>query len=318
MHRRVERLPALPGPAAWNAILGDAPRRCSLSESRVADFVIIGAGFAGLSAARRLRQLDPKAQIVILEAGQVAEGTAGRNSGFMIDLPHDLASENYAGSGNDADVIALNRKAIAFAETAVAEYQINANYFDKAGKINGAASAAAEANNTSYARHLSALNEPSEALDAQSMKELTGSNYYRSGLYTSGTVMLQPAGYVRGLATGLERDGVEIFEHSPVTELRKERGDWRAKTPSGSISANKVILTVNGHLDSFGFAKRKLMQIFLYAVMTPELDAEALKKIGGRARWGVTPSDPMGTTIRKIDVGQGGNRIVVRTCATLA
>jgi glycine/D-amino acid oxidase-like deaminating enzyme len=59
------------------------------------------------------------------------------------------------------------------------------------------------------------------------------------------------------------------------------------------------------------------MQIFLYASMTPELDASALAQIGGAPRWGITPSDPMGTTVRRIDTGQGGNRIVTRTCATM-
>ncbi|KHQ54595.1 aldehyde dehydrogenase family protein [Mameliella alba] len=77
-------------------------------------------------------------------------------------------------------------------------------------------------------------------------------------------------------------------------------------------------VTVNGHLESFGFEKGRLMQLFLYAVMTPELDAEALKALDGQSRWGITPSDPMGTTVRRIDSGQGGNRIVTRTCATLA
>jgi glycine/D-amino acid oxidase-like deaminating enzyme len=38
---------------------------------------------------------------VLLEAGRVAEGAAGRNSGFMIDLPHELTSEDYAGAGDD-------------------------------------------------------------------------------------------------------------------------------------------------------------------------------------------------------------------------
>lgn len=51
------RLPSLPGPAAWNAILGPAPDYASLSGMQTADVVVSGAGFAGLSAARRLRQM---------------------------------------------------------------------------------------------------------------------------------------------------------------------------------------------------------------------------------------------------------------------
>ena len=317
-HLRADRLPALQGPAAWNLILGPAPERAPLTGARTADVVIVGAGFAGLSAARRLQQIDPRAAVTVLEAGRIAESSAGRNSGFMIDLPHDLASEDYAGAGDDRAMIALNRQAIAFAFGAVTDYQIDAHFFDRAGKVNGAASATAHAHNQSYAAHLASLGDQCEMLDAQAMVQLTGSRHYLGGLYTPGTVMLQPAGYIRGLAAGLARRGVQIHEQSPVTALTRTGGSWTVTTPQGQVSAGRVILTVNGHLESFGFEKGRLMQIFLYAVMTPELDAEALARLGGQSRWGITPSDPMGTTVRRIDSGQGGNRIVTRTCATLA
>lgn len=56
------------------------------------------------------------------------------------------------------------------------------------------------------------------------------------------------------------------------------------------------------------------MHIFLYGSMTIELAADDLKKLRGRPRWGVRPSDPMGTTMRRIDGPMGGNRITTRTC----
>lgn len=311
------RLPVHLGQAAWNAILGPPPPARPLEHARGADFVIVGAGFAGLSAARRLTQLQPNARVVVLDAGRLAEGAAGRNSGFMIDLPHELNSDDYVGSGDDRAMIDLNRQAIGFARAAVEEYGIDANYFDRAGKVNGAATAAAQAHNESYARHLASLGEPSEMLDARQMHELTGSRHYISGLYTPGTVMLQPAGYIRGLGAGLTAHGVDIHENSPVVAFEREGDAWRVRTRDGAVSTPRLILTVNGHLESFGFERGRLMQLFLYAVMTPELDREALGKLGGQSRWGLTPADPMGTTVRRIDTGQGGNRIVIRTCATL-
>lgn len=158
----------------------------ALTEDRTADVTIVGAGFAGLSAARRLHQIDPGLRIAVLDAGRVGEGAAGRNSGFMIDLPHDLQSDDYAGHAADNDRImtGFNRAAIAFAAQAVADYGIDPAYFDPVGKVNGAAGDGAHAQNLSYARHLEALGEPCEMLDAQAMQELTGSSYYRSGLYT--------------------------------------------------------------------------------------------------------------------------------------
>lgn len=313
----VRRLPVQMGPAAWNVILGPQPAVQPLETDTTADFVVVGAGFAGLSAARRLTQLRPGAKGVVLEAGRVAGGAAGRNSGFMIDLPHDLQSDDYAGAGDDRVMIALNRQAIGFAAGAVDEYGIDTHFFDRAGKVNGAVSDTAQAHNVSYAKHLGDLGEPSEMLDARAMQDMTGSDHYRSGLYTPGTVMLQPAGYIRGVAAGLRRAGVQICEETPVTGFRRAGADWQVQTPNGTVTTPRVILTVNGHLESFGIERGRLMQLFLYAVMTPELDAGAVRLLGGQSRWGITPSDPMGTTVRRIDGGQGGNRLIVRTCATL-
>ena len=315
--RIATHVPQHRGPAAWNVILGTPPAPRITKRDCSADFVIIGAGFAGLAAARRLTQLAPDASVVVLDAGRIAEGAAGRNSGFMIDLPHELTSEDYAGAGDDLAVISLNRQAQSFAKDAVVEYGIDGNFFDPSGKINGAASQHAHAHNQSYAKHLTHLGETWQMLDAKQMAEITGSQHYLSGLYTPGTVMLQPAGFVRGMAAGLQRQKVTIYESTPVTALRSAAPGWIVETPKATLTAGKVILTVNGHLQSFGFEQNRLMQLFLFAVMTKELSADELRLIGGQPRWGVTPSDPMGTTMRRIDTGQGGNRIIVRTCASL-
>ena len=311
--RTARRLPVHRGPAAWDAILPPAPPPHVLTERQTADFVVIGGGFAGLSAARRLTQLAPGARIVLLEAGRIAEGAAGRNSGFMIDLPHELTSADYAGAGDDRAQIALNRQAIGFARDAVADYGIDPAFFDPAGKVNGAAGAAALAHNASYAAHLADLGEPFELLDARQMQDLTGSAHYAGGLFTPGTVMLQPAGYVRGLAAGLARR-IDVFENSPVMALTRKGRDWQVATTRGSVTAPRVILATNGHLESFGFARGRLMHLFLYASMTQALDPARLP---GADRWGITPSDPMGTTLRRLVDPQGRMRIVTRTCATL-
>ncbi len=317
MSYSASRLPNFASPAAWSEILGQGTKFPSLRGACKADVVVVGAGFAGLSAARRLLQLDGRLKITVLDALDIAEGSAGRNSGFMIDLPHDLASDDYAGSGDEAALISLNRQAIYFARQAAEEYDIDPAFVDPAGKVNGAASATADAHNRSYGAHLKQLGEASEVLDAQAMAELTGSSYYVSGLYTPGTVLLQPAGYIRGVVSGLARAGVAIHPRSAVTGFKRDGETWRVQTKQGSVTAPKIILATNGHIESFGIARGRLMQIFLFASMTPELDAEQLGLLGGAPRWGVTPSDPMGTTVRRIDTAQGGNRIVTRTYAKM-
>ena len=312
------RTPVHRGPAAWSAILPGQDSPIVFEADVRADFTIIGAGFAGLSAARRLTQLAPKAKIVVLEAGRIAEGACARNSGFMIDLPHEIGGGGYEGHGAEKNkaMIALNRQAIGFAREAVDTYGIDRNYFDPVGKVNGAVAAKADAMNRSYAAHLTEIGEVSEYLDAQSMAELTGSNHYISGLYTPGTAMIQPAGYIRGVARGLRKDGVQIYEHSAAQKIERVGDSWTVSSNGRHVSAGKVIMANNGHLESFGFAKQRLMHIFLYASMTVDLGNDVLEKLGGKPRWGVTPSDPMGTTMRRIDTPLGGNRIITRSCAS--
>ena len=75
---RARQLPVHRGVAAWSAILGPWPEYPALTGARTADFVVVGGGFAGLSAARRLIQLQPTARVVLLEAGRIAEITLSR------------------------------------------------------------------------------------------------------------------------------------------------------------------------------------------------------------------------------------------------
>lgn len=308
------RTPAFNGPAGWSVILPPIPPRARLEGQARCDIAIVGGGFAGLSAARRLHQIDPGLRVVILEAARISEGGTGRNSGFMIDLPHELTSGDYAGAGDshDQQLTRLNRQAIAFAAGIVEEFAIPEGYFQRAGKINGAASDAGVAANESYARHLRDLGEAHERLDARAMREITGSAYYRDGLYTPGTVMIQPAGYVQGLAAGIERGGVTIHENSAALRIEGTGQGWTVATAGGTLSAERLILANNGHLESFGFKRGQLMHIMLNACMTEELDPTALHALGGRECWGITPADPMGTTVRRIGPAQGGNRIVIR------
>lgn len=312
--RQITRLPTDAGQSGWLAL---SPRRAPIQQlggDRTADWLIIGAGFAGLSAARRLRQLRPTDTVVLLDAQEVAQGASGRNSGFMIDLPHNLAAGEYS-PGDVAQSkreIAHNRFAIAFAKSVAEECGLGGSAFDPAGKINAAASARGERLNEDFARSLTSTGEPFELLDAEAMRELTGTAYYRSGLRTPGAVMIQPATYIHALADLLRGD-VDIFENSPVVALGREGKLWEARTPHGSVRAPKVILGVNGFVEQFGHFRGRLMHLFTYASMTHALQPD-MHGFGttGAASWALLPADPMGATIRKIS-GADGERIIVRT-----
>lgn len=311
----IRRLPVDTGRSGWEAI---STRRTAINSLRGdvnADWLIIGGGFAGLSAARRLSQLRPGEKIVVVDAKEIATGPAGRNSGFMIDVPHSLSSGEYSVAGAEATAfeIAQNRLAIDFARDAAQEYGMSSRTFNPAGKINASATERGVSLNAHYAQSLGGINEAFTRFDAQDMREITGSDYYLDGLYTPGAVMIQPAQYIRDLAAGLD-DKITLYEHSPVVQLRRMGQQWRAYTPMGSVTADKVILGVNGHIEDFGHFKGRLMHIFTYASMTQGFNDQTFgKAVTGKGHWALLPADPMGATLRKITTDNGESRIVIRT-----
>ena len=304
-------LPKNPGPAGWNKILPPPKAPKTLEENLSSDFLIIGGGFAGLAAAQRLHQINPDATVTVLEAIRVGDGPSGRNSGFMIDIPHDLSSNNYSGNlASDISEIKRNRRGIEFAKEMANEFNLTKEAFDFTGKINGASTDKGARHNLDFAKHLSALSEKYEILDSKKMADITGTSYYKNGLFTPKSVIIQPALYIRSIASGLQKKGIKIFENSPVINLTRET-NWSARTPKGKVEAPVTILAVNGYLNNFGFMQSRLLHIFTYASMTRELTREENNKLLGRSSWALTSADPMGTTVRRIS-GTGGNRIIIR------
>ena len=70
----------------WQRDAGWCDRWISAAIPRDVDFAVIGAGFAGLMTSIRLREQNPSAQIVVLEAERVGYGASGRNAGFLSPL----------------------------------------------------------------------------------------------------------------------------------------------------------------------------------------------------------------------------------------
>ena len=57
----------------------------TIEKNENCEWLIIGAGYTGLSAARKLGQLYPKQRIILVDAQLAGEGASGRNSGYLVD-----------------------------------------------------------------------------------------------------------------------------------------------------------------------------------------------------------------------------------------
>ncbi|QRM54348.1 FAD-binding oxidoreductase [Sinorhizobium sp. BG8] len=304
------RLPRNTGTSGWVAMLPTRRAGLRLQGHITSDVVIIGGGFAGLSAARRIHELDPGLKVAVLEADVVGEAAAGRNSGFIIDLPHEVSSDDYGGdsAARSKEAIVISRTAIALASAIAAEQGWSKDVFDPCGRYSVAISDEGDHHLTAYADQLGKLGEKHQLLSAREIAEVTGTRSYTSALFTPGTVMVQPAAYIRGVADSLV-DPVTVYEQTPAVQFESTGAGWLVKTPEGSISTGRIVLANNGHAESFGFFKGQVLHIFTFASMTHEFDPA---RLSGHRKWAATPALPMGTTVRRVP-GQNGDRILVRS-----
>lgn len=303
------KLPSHPGSCGWVELLPPRLANAALDGAVSADVAIIGGGFAGLSAARQLMRRDPTLKVVLLEAGLVGEGASGRNSGFIIDLPHEVSAEGLGGGSLERARrdIRMYRTAIDMGRELAEAHGWGKDVFDPCGRFSVARGTQGDAHILAYARQLDALGEPCEHLDTRQIGAVTGSPAYTSGLFMPGTVMIQPAAYVRRFADALA-GAVQVYERTPALSFRQAGDAWVIKTPKGVVTAGKVILANNGHAQSFGFFKGQLLHVFTYASLTERFAPERLP---GQRTWAATPALPMGTTVRRIRDGDS-DRILVR------
>src|SRR6056300_1737680 len=57
----------------------------TLSKDLECEWLIVGAGYTGLSAARKLAEIYPNKTITLIDAQLAGEGASSRNSGYLVD-----------------------------------------------------------------------------------------------------------------------------------------------------------------------------------------------------------------------------------------
>lgn len=297
MPRQIDRAPADDQTNGWSALLPTRKARPPLSGEQVFDWVVVGAGYAGLAAARALALQQPSASIVVIEAGEVGENASGRNSGFAIDLPHASGvSEKSVEEGRSA--IRVGRYALDELNRLISANRIDCDW-ERRGRYHAAVTPeVADSALKTYASNLETWGEPYEWLKRSELEARLGTRYYGDAIFTPGTYLLNPAALVRGLADSLPPN-VKLFERSPVTEVEFNGPSPYVKTERGRVRFGKLILAVNAFSQSFGVYKERQIPVLLFASLSKPLSDEQIAKMGSDSSWGITPAHGVaGSTVR--------------------
>ncbi|MBD8513584.1 FAD-binding oxidoreductase [Photobacterium sp. WH24] len=289
----------------WYDALPDTAVNPPLAGEESADYVVLGAGFAGLAMARRLAELSPYSRILLIDAQRIGQGASGRNSGFVIDLPHKFALE-HPDPAHKQKLLSLNRLAIKQLSKLVSKYNIHCQW-SAVGKFQGAVGPRGEAYLDHFEHLMKDLGEPYLHVGAEKLSKVLGTRYYSRAIFTPGGYLMQPAALVRGLAQSLP-DNVEILENSPIRGISKENGYWRLQGDNGVVKTPDLLLGTSIFTREFGYLKNRLLPVMTFASWTRPLSDEEMQRYGGQLNWGLTPADHAGTTLRMT----ADRRILVR------
>jgi glycine/D-amino acid oxidase-like deaminating enzyme len=293
--RSIGALPCDDATNGWANSLAPRQPTPSLEGALKADWVVVGAGFAGLAATRRLAENRPHDKIILLDAQSMGDGASARNSGFVIDLPHNVGKE-LSDLEAERRIMRLSRAALLFNEENVAKHSIACNW-SRRGQYLAAVSPGGVQHLEDFTKELDALDEPYRLLDKQQTAAALGTNYYAAAVHTPGTALMQPAALVRGLADNMP-ENVTLHEQSPVTAI--DYGERiRLETPGGSVDAGAIIIAVNGFAPQFGHYGQRIFSIRAFASLTRPLTPNEQAALGGEHDWGILPTNAFaGPTLR--------------------
>jgi len=284
----------------WIALAGTSPGRDHLKGSEKADWLIIGAGITGLSAAHSLAELHPEARIVVVDRQRAAQGASARNSGYAVahENPGDdelIGKSGFAGFAVDSSI---GQAAGDEVRMRIARHGIDCEYRDC-----GYYFAVNDPRKLSHVdaklKTLNAVGASAQFLQGEQLAQKLGTLHYQAAIWCgNGNALLQPAKYVKGLLDALPAN-VTVFENTEITGLeRLSGGRIRANGTQGSIEASQVLVCLNAFIPRAGIDNSATFAMELSASLTRPLTDKEYQAIGGVEPWGVLSTRPLGATVR--------------------
>ncbi|WP_027176435.1 NAD(P)/FAD-dependent oxidoreductase [Desulfovibrio aminophilus] len=271
------------------------------------DYIVVGAGYGGQAAARHLAELHPDAKIAVFEAILIGNNDSGKNAGFIIDVPHDFGDQGNSSFVENQKYFELNTFIIKWMEDTIKEKGIEDVDWDHCGKY----LCCAEEKSFKLIDHeiaeLKKMNCSYEVVEGEDLYRRTGTRYYKKALYTSGTVLINPADVLRGLFSVMP-ENVDVFEECPVMRIDEEQPAGIVLRNGRKICAKFVLVTGGPFIEEFGIVKSVFCPVLSYGAFTRRLNDEEMSQMAGVKPWGCTAGHPAGTTVRFTR----DNRIFVR------
>lgn len=253
------------------------------------DVAVVGGGFTGLAAAHFVKELEPSLRVALLEARVIGYGASGRNGGFSMTLFGLTLSITVARFGRERarEAHRYMERAVDLLRDLVEELGLDCDY-EHPGFLRVATS-------EKYRRRILHEIELAHSLglqgiewmDAARLAEEVRSPLYLGAWWEPRCGLLNPAKLAWSWRDVVTRQGVEVFEDTPVETIRRRSGRIELGTPGGTVRARKLVLATNAWSHLIPGLERKQVPAFTHIVLTEPLGGRLPGEIGWRNRQGI-------------------------------
>ena len=247
-----------------------------------ADVLVVGAGYAGLSAAIELAQRGYS--VVVLEAERICSGASGRNGGQAI-VGYACGQEPFEQQLGKADARLawdMSMESMDLIDQRIAEFDIDCDqvkgylYVADSPRKARALEADMQAMERGYGFPVDFAHGADVQRHIQSPRYCASAFERRSG-------HLHPLKFGLGLARAARSLGVRIFEQSAVLDIRRG-GTLKALTAKGSVTAQWGVLAGNCTLGEYGprvapELQPRIMPVGTYIIGTAPLAAGVCERL---------------------------------------
>lgn len=246
------------------------------------DVAVVGGGFTGLAAARKLAMGG--ARVVLLEAERVGSGASGRNGGHLNNgLAHSyLAAKAELGKERAIALYRALDESVDEIEALVAEEGIDCN-FRRAGKLKLASKPQHfEAIARNFEAVYSEVDPDTALLSAADLKDEVGSPFH-GAMLSKKSAMMHMGRYAAGLADAASRRGAVIYEDAAVTGQGSAGARHILQTMRGTVTADQVLVATGAYTTpNFGYFRRRIIAVGSFIIATrPLTDAEVAATMPG-------------------------------------
>jgi glycine/D-amino acid oxidase-like deaminating enzyme len=262
-----------------------APR---LAGDTSADVVIVGGGYTGLWTAWFITELEPGADVVVLEQDICGGGPSGRNGGFVNSFWGELSTlVEEVGPDAALRLCEAGEDSVRAIGDFCREQGFDAWY--RADGDLGAASSDAQvgawADQVITVDRLG-IGDRFQVLSTEQVREKVDSPVLRGGVFTTHGATVQPARLARGLRNAVMGRGVRVYEGTPVSRFGTG-STVVAETPGGTVRAGAGVLAMNAWAQHWKRFRRLITVRGSYIAITapaPE-ELEAIGWTDGMGVW---------------------------------